>query len=241
MKYKNVTLKVMKDLCADVILGLDFQSKHESITLMLGGSKEPLVISGLTTLKTEPPSPFQNLTTNCKPIASKSRHYSDIDKKFISSEVQRLYIEGIIEPSTSPWRSQVFVTKNSRSKKRLAIDYSETVNRFTQLDAYPLPKVDELVNTIAKYKYFNTIDLKSAYHQIPIPEEDHHYTASEANGGLHQFKRMPFGITNGVACLQRAMDNFILEEKLKDTFAFMDNLTTCGMTLEEHDKNLKQF
>ena len=49
MKYKNVTLKVMKDLCADVILGLDFQSKHESITLMLGGSKEPLVISGLTT------------------------------------------------------------------------------------------------------------------------------------------------------------------------------------------------
>ena len=50
VKY-NVTLKVMKDLCADVILGLEFQLQHESITIMLGGSKEPLVISALTTLK----------------------------------------------------------------------------------------------------------------------------------------------------------------------------------------------
>ena len=134
--------------------------------------------------------------------------------------MQCLCGERMIEPSTSPWRSQVVVTKNSRSKKRLAIDYSETVNRFTQLDAYPSPKVDELVNTIAKYKYFNIIDLKSAYYQIPIREEDRHYTAFEANGGLHQFRCMSFGITNGVACFQRAMDNFILEEKLKDTFTF---------------------
>ena len=76
--------------------------------------------------------------------------------------------------------------------------------------------MDELLNNIAKYKYFSTIDLKSAYHQNPLREEDSPYTAYEASGGLHQFKRMPFGITNGVACFQRAMDNFILEEELND-------------------------
>ena len=133
----------------------------------VGGVKKPLIKSGLTTLKSKLPSPFKNLTKNCRPVASKSRRYSDDEKKLIASEVKRLYSEGIIEPSTFPWRSQVVVTKNKHSKKRLVIDYSEAINRFTELDAYPLPKIDELVNRITKYRYFSAIDLKSAYHQIP--------------------------------------------------------------------------
>ena len=85
--------------------------------------------------------------------------------------------------------------KGNAKKNRLAIDYSETINRFTQLDAYPFPKFDEVINKIAKYRYFSTIDLKSAYNQIPL-REDRPYTAFEADGGLHQFTRRPFGITN---------------------------------------------
>ena len=80
IKYENIKLKIMKDLCADVILGLDFQSQHESVMLMFGGMKEPLTVSGLTTLKTETPSPFQNITKNCKPVALKSRKYNNGDK-----------------------------------------------------------------------------------------------------------------------------------------------------------------
>ena len=57
--------------------------------------------------------------------------------------------EGIIEPSTSPWRAQVVVTKDDNHKKRLVVGYSETINRFTILDAYPLPHIDETVNKIA--------------------------------------------------------------------------------------------
>ena len=50
--YKNVALKVMKDLCADVLLGLDFQSQHQSVVLNFGGTKEPLTVSSLSMLKT---------------------------------------------------------------------------------------------------------------------------------------------------------------------------------------------
>jgi hypothetical protein len=238
--YPNVRLHVMDNLCADIILGIDFQSQHQSVTLKFDGVRDPLVV-GLATLNVEPINLFENLTPDCKPIASKSRHYSAEDRNFISSEVQRLYKEGIIEPSTSPWRSQVVVTRNERSKKRLVIDYSQTINRFTCLDAYPLPRVDELVNKISQYRYFSTIDLKSVYHQVPIKQEDRLYTAFEADGGLHQFTRMPFGVTNGVAQFQRTMDIFIVKEKLKDTFAYLDNLTICGMTQGEHDYNLKRF
>ena len=116
-----------------------------------------------------------------KPVASKSRNYSDDDKKFIALEVQRLYKEGIIESSTSPWRSQVVVTKREQQKKHLAINYiySEIINRFTQLDAHPFPKVDDIINKIAKYRYFTTTDLKSAYHQIPLREEPEAYITDQ--------------------------------------------------------------
>ena len=53
--------------------------------------------------------------------------------------------------------------------------------------------------------------------------------------------RVPFGVTNGVACFQRKMDELISEEELKGTFAYLDDVTICGMTQEEHDDNLKAF
>ena len=173
------------------------------------------------------------MTDDCRPIASKSRRYSFDDRKFIENETQRLLREGIIEPSNSPWRAQIVVTKDDNHKKRLAIDYSQMVNRFTQLDGYPLPRVDDTVNKIAQYRVFSTIDLRSAYHQVPI--------RNESSGSLYQFTRIPFGVTNGVACFQRIMDSFIKEEKLAGTFAYLDDITVCGMTQAEHDVNLEKF
>ena len=115
--------------------------------------------------------------------------------------------EGIIEPSLSPWRAQVVVTKDGNHKKRLAIDDSQTINRFTLLDAFPLPRISDMVNKIAQYRVFSTIDLRSAYHQVPLKDEDKPYTTFEARGNLYQFTRLPFGVTNGVACFQRERDD----------------------------------
>lgn len=96
--------------------------------------------------------------------------------------------------------------------------YSQTIYRFTQLDAYPLPKIDDQVNEIANFKIFRTLDLKSAYHQILLLSEDKIYTAFEANGKLYQFTRIPFVSTNAAAAFQRKMDKFIAQNSLKDTW-----------------------
>ena len=66
----------------------------------------------------------------------------------------------------------------------MVIDYSQTVNRFVHLDAYPLPRIDELINKIAKSKYYSTVNLKSAYYQVPLATEDRKFTAFKANGKL---------------------------------------------------------
>ena len=84
------------------------------------------------------------------------------------------------------------------------------LNRFTQLDAFPLPRISDTVNEIAQYEVFSTLDL-----QIPLKEDEKPYTAFEAKGGLDQFTRLPFGVTNGVACFQREMMKFVEDNHLK--------------------------
>ena len=98
-QYNDFKVSVLNDLCVDLILGIDFQQQHESITFQFGGDKPNLNICNLATLNTNPPLLFENLPENCKPIATKSRRYSETDKKFIDSEIQRMLKEGIIEPT----------------------------------------------------------------------------------------------------------------------------------------------
>ena len=63
-----------------------------------------------------------------------------------------------------------------------------------------------MFNTLANYKVFSNFDPKNAYHQVPKKESDLKYTGFEANGRIYHFYCIPFGITNGVAVFQRAMD-----------------------------------
>ena len=239
--YNGVVMSVLADLCADLILGRDFQSLHESINFHYGGTEPSLSVCGLTTIDIEPPELFANLTEDCHPIATKSRKNSLDDRKFIDSEIKKLLQEGIIENSNSPWRPQVLVTRNENHRKRLVIDYSATINKFSLLDAYPLPKINDLVNNIAQYKVFSTVDLASSYHQVKIKESDKKYTAFEANGFFYQFTRIHFGVTNGVACFQRTIDTLIKEDQLEGVFPYLDYVTICGKNQAEHDKNFEHF
>ena len=110
-----------------------------------------------------------------------------------------MLLDGIIEPSLSPWRAQVLVAHDERHKPQMIVDYSQTINRFTLLDAYPLPNIDEQIAKIAKASVFSTLDLKSAYYQLPLHAENRPYTEFEAEGKLYQYTRLPCGVTNGVS------------------------------------------
>ena len=111
------------------------------------GKRPTLEICGLAAAKVPSPSLFANLSPKCSPIASKSRRYSDGDTAFMNKEIERLLSEGIIEPSNSPWRAQVLVTTNENHTKRMVIDYSQTINKFTEIDAYPLSHIEEILES----------------------------------------------------------------------------------------------
>ncbi|KAL0810536.1 hypothetical protein ABMA28_010656 [Loxostege sticticalis] len=191
--YDNVTFLIVKNICADIIIGHDVLGNHASLEFSFGGPKETLHVCNVAEASVPAVPLFVNVSPECKPIAVKSRKHSDEDTKFIKQEIENLLAEGVIEESKSPWRAQVLITKNETHRKRLVIDYSRTINRYTELDAYPLPNIEQLVTKVAKNKIFSLIDLKGAYHQVPILPEERKYTAFEALSNLYQFRRIPFG------------------------------------------------
>ena len=229
--YKEVPFTMLKDLLTDVVLGQDFMYQHEVVNIHFGGAKPPLNLSALKPLKiSKPPKLFQYMTKNCHPIIRKSRRHSVADSRFISVETKRLLSEGIIERSNSPWRAHVVVTTNKNHKKRMCIDYSQTVSKFTLLDGCPLPRMQDLVDKVSQYNVFSTLDLKSAYHQVELSADERIFPAFEADGQLFQFIRLPFGLKNAVPCFQRIIDNIIEDNNCQGTHAYLDNITVGGKT-----------
>ena len=163
------------------------------------------------------------------------------DKKFISAEIERLLKNDLIEASSSPWRAQPFVVTPENHRKRMVIDYSQTINKFTQLNAYPLPRMQDVVNSVAQYSVYSTLDMSSAYHQVELPPSDRLYTAFQADGSLWQWKRIPLGLSNAVPVFQRIIDDIIKTNGCKGTVAYLDNITVGGKTQKEHDENLSKF
>ena len=152
----------MEDLCADVILGLDFQKQHEAVTIKFNGSRPSIEVSNTDTLTTvcslakadvDYPSLFDNLENYVKPIATKSRYYSKEDRNFIAEEIEKLRSEDIIEESKSPWRAQIVVVKDEtdRHRKRLCVDYSTTITSILIKMPILFPKIEDQINELCKY------------------------------------------------------------------------------------------
>ena len=160
--FHNVLFYVLSPLAADVIIGTDIMERFKSVTFHFGGKQAAIHSNAVSHLE-EYPAIFKFLTPDCHPIAVKSRSYSKSDKQFFEKEVQRLLSLNKIHKSKSPWRAQPLrVKKNNHSdddKDRMVIDYSMTINKFTLLDAFPLPKVSDIVNAVAKFNVLSTCGL----------------------------------------------------------------------------------
>ena len=116
-------------------------SQHSTISFAFRSSKKDLVISHPISCRVpsalvDMPSLFSNTDPACKPITTKSKRCGEGDRLFIQTEIEKMIKEGVIEESTSPWRAQVLIVMNEHQRKRLVVDYSRTINRFTRLDAY---------------------------------------------------------------------------------------------------------
>lgn len=181
-------------------------------------------------------------TTDDKPINQKVYPYPMAYKEEVQNQIETLLSDGIIQPSRSPWTSPVWIVPKKQDasgvkKFRMVIDYRE-VNKKTLSDRYPMPEIPYILNQLRNQKYFTTLDLASGFHQIKMNPGDIEKTAFSINNGKYEFLRMPFGLKNGPAIFQRAIDDILREFIGKCCYVYMDDVIVCGETLNDHLLNL---
>ena len=152
----------------------------------------------------------------------------------VRAHIEQLAAGGIIRPSHSPWASNVVLVRKKDGKIRMCVDYRQLNNR-TVRDSYALPRIEEILDTLAGSKYFTVLDMKSGYHQVELLEEHNCRPAFTVGPlGFWEFNRLPFGLNNAPATYQRLMEQCLGDLNMKICAIYLDDLIIFSSTLEEH-------
>lgn len=184
-------------------------------------------------------------TTDENPIRVKQYRYPQIHKREIDQQMKELLSSGIVEPSSSPYNSPLWIVPkkpdaNGTKRWRMVIDY-RALNEKSIADAYPLPNILEILDQLGSAKYFSVFDLASGFHQIGMNPKDAEKTAFSTPFGHYEFKRMPFGLKNAPATFQRLMDAVLTGLQGTELFVYLDDIVIYARSLSEHREKFEKL
>lgn len=179
-------------------------------------------------------------TGNAIPIRQRSRRMPLGKQEMEKTEVKRMLEKGVIEPSRSPWASNIVLVLKKNGQPRFCVDY-RMLNEITKKDAYPLPRVDECLDSLAGAQWFSSMDLNSGFWQIGMAPEDKEKTAFLTSLGLYQFTVMPFGLANSPSTFERLMENVLRGLQWQELLLYMDDIISVSSTFHEGLERLEKI
>ncbi|UYV70559.1 hypothetical protein LAZ67_7003536 [Cordylochernes scorpioides] len=177
-------------------------------------------------------------TEGAKPIKHKPYRVSAKEREIIKEQIDEMLRDGIIRPSSSPWSFPVILVKKRDGKYRFCVDYRK-LNDVTVKDVYPIPRIDEVLDTLQGSKYFSAIDLKSGYWQVEVEEKDKEKTAFTTAHGLYEFNVMPFGLCNAPATFERNMENMLGNLRWQICLCYLDDVIIYSSDFSTHLKRIE--
>ena len=173
------------------------------------------------------------LKPDAKPVFSQPRRAGPAAREAETEEVRKMLDLKVIEPASTEWASPIVLAPKPDGSWRFCVDYRR-LNDITVKDSYPLPRMDECLDSLGEAKYFTTLDANNGYWQIPVAEEDRDKTTFTCHAGTYRFLRMPFGLCNAPATFQRAMDILLAGLRWKSCLVYLDDIIVFSRTAEEH-------
>ncbi len=158
-------------------------------------------------------------------------------KKVVRDELEAMLELGVIEESHSDWASPIVLVPKTDGSVRFCVDYRK-VNAVSKFDAYPMPRVDELLDRLGSARFYSTLDLTKGYCQIPLSPLSKEKTAFTTPFGLHQFVTLPFGLFGAPATFQRLMDK-ILWPHSAYAAAYLDDIIIHSNDWQRHMEHLR--
>ncbi len=124
------------------------------------------------------------------------------------------------------------------SLARMCVDYRQ-LNVKTRKDAFPLPRIEESLDTLTGARWFSTMDLASGYNQVPVTEGDNPKTAFCTPFGLFEWNRMPFGLCNAPSTFQRLMEHLFGDQQCLSLLLYLDDIIVFSSSIEQHLERLE--
>ncbi|UYV78188.1 hypothetical protein LAZ67_16000412, partial [Cordylochernes scorpioides] len=177
-------------------------------------------------------------TGDQSPIKQRPYRVAPSERRLIQDEVNKMIENHIVKPSESPWSSPVILVRKKDGTWRFCVDYRR-LNKITKNDVYPLPRIDDALDSLAGSSYFSTMDLRSGYWQIEVDEKDREKTAFITPDGLYEFQVMPFGLCNAPATFERMIDSVLGSLKWNMCLCYLDDIVVYAPTFEEHLRRLQ--
>ncbi|CAI5776031.1 Hypothetical predicted protein [Podarcis lilfordi] len=178
-------------------------------------------------------------TGEAKPIAVNPYHITGGYVKKVGKEVRDMLKAGIIAPSESPWAAPIVLLDKTDGSVCFCLDFRK-LNHVTKADAYPMPRLDNLIETTGRCHYITCLDLTKGYYQVKMNPRDQEKTAFRSPLGLYEFKVMAFGLKNVPTTFQRLVDK-ILNGLSRCTVAYLADIAVFSVTWEEHKVHLRHL
>ncbi|XP_076030465.1 uncharacterized protein LOC143018769 [Oratosquilla oratoria] len=177
-------------------------------------------------------------THGAPPIRQRPYRLNTFKREYVRAEVQRLQELGIVQPSHSPWASLVVLVPKQDGSMRLCVDYRR-VNAVTEVDGYPLPRIDDVIDDVGSARWVTKLDLLKGYYQVRLTERSRAISAFVTPEGLYEFSVLPFGLRNAPATFQRLMNR--LTAGMDGVRCYLDDIVVFGDTWELHLSRLKSL
>ena len=157
----------------------------------------------------------------------------------VRQHIDEMLEAGAIRLSNSPWCNAVVLVHKKDGGLCFCIDFRKLYAK-TKKDSYPLPHIQETLDSLVRAKVFSMLDLKSGFWQIMMDEDSKQYTAfTIGNLGFFKCDRMPFGLCNAPATFQRLMQSCLGELDLTYCLIYLENVIIYAKNEEEHLDRLR--
>jgi hypothetical protein len=145
-----------------------------------------------------------------------------------------------IEESQSPWSSPFVLVRKKNGEFRLCVNYRKLSN-VTKKDSSPMPRINDIMYTLAGAKWFSDLNLKSGYWQVDVHPDDKEKTAFLTGQMLWQFTVLLFGLSNAHSTFKRLMETVLLGLTYDACLVYLDDVIIIDRTFQVYLLNLRKI
>jgi transposase InsO family protein len=179
-------------------------------------------------------------TEGAKPPYRAPFRLSPAERRELEKQIEHLLQMGYIQPSTSPYGAPILFVPKHDGTLRMCVDY-RMLNSITVKNRHPVPRIDDLLDTLSGAQVFSSIDLAAGYWQIRLKEDEVPKTAFSTHLGHFEWRVLPMGLSNAVATFQNLMNKMFMSRGYLNKFVlvYLDDILVFSKNPADHARHLR--